>query len=234
MIWRRVFVEGFVIVSSILLAFAIDAGWDRRNQRVDEADILTALEAEFAQHLDIVERRAESNRAFVDRLSRLTRTMAGQAEWPSVTEFDALVANVAVLSPTWDPGAGEREALIQSGRLGLISDTELRVALASWGSVVDEVRDGELVIREFVREAIIPYLAERGVGLGRAIDRLVPGVATPESDPEAERQYRDMMSDARFRTLVEYRLAWQIDTMGGYEEAVEATARIVDLLERRR
>ena len=212
------------------MAFAIDAGWDRRGERLEEASILSALETEFSQHLEVVESRGRANQRALDDLSRLTALAAGTEEWPSVAELDRLMASAAVLSPTWDPGAGEREALIQSGRLELISDPELRVALASWGSVVDEVRDGELVIREFVRDAIVPHLADKGVGLGRAIDTLVPGIASPQSPSDAERQYREVMSDAQFRTLLEYRLAWQIDTMGEYESAVEATARVVDLL----
>jgi len=34
--WRRVFVEGGVIVGSILLAFGIDAWWERRQERERE------------------------------------------------------------------------------------------------------------------------------------------------------------------------------------------------------
>ncbi len=41
--WLRVFVEGVVIVGSILLAFGIQAWWDEREERVAEAEYLTAL-----------------------------------------------------------------------------------------------------------------------------------------------------------------------------------------------
>ena len=41
--WLRVFVEGVVIVGSILLAFGIDAAWEGRQER--------ALELEYAERL---------------------------------------------------------------------------------------------------------------------------------------------------------------------------------------
>ena len=47
--WLRVFVEGVVIVGSILLAFVIDAAWDRRGEIVEEGEILTGLRAHFEE-----------------------------------------------------------------------------------------------------------------------------------------------------------------------------------------
>lgn len=49
---------------SILPAFAIDAGWDRHQQRLEEAELLAGLEEEFESnsallaHLDALNRRA--------------------------------------------------------------------------------------------------------------------------------------------------------------------------------
>jgi len=40
---RDLFVEGVVIVLSILLAFGIDALWDQHKQRLEEEEILASL-----------------------------------------------------------------------------------------------------------------------------------------------------------------------------------------------
>ena len=45
--WRRLFAEGAVIVASILLAFAIDAWWDGRQQRAAEREALAGLTVDF-------------------------------------------------------------------------------------------------------------------------------------------------------------------------------------------
>ena len=46
--WLRVFVEGVVIVGSILMAFGIDAWWDGVQEREEEERILAALEDALA------------------------------------------------------------------------------------------------------------------------------------------------------------------------------------------
>ncbi|MEZ5490899.1 MAG: hypothetical protein R3F50_11345 [Gammaproteobacteria bacterium] len=49
--WNRFAVEAFVIVSSILLAFSIDAWWDNRSRLNTERDYLTALVTEYDEGL---------------------------------------------------------------------------------------------------------------------------------------------------------------------------------------
>lgn len=48
--WKRLFVEGSAVVLSILLAFAIDAAWDERQE--DESDLaqLRGLYQELQSH----------------------------------------------------------------------------------------------------------------------------------------------------------------------------------------
>ncbi len=50
--WKRMTLEGGVIVFSILLAFAIDASWANYEIRKEESETLTALRAEFAANLE--------------------------------------------------------------------------------------------------------------------------------------------------------------------------------------
>ena len=45
--WKRLLVEGVVIVVSILLAFAIDAWWDERQQLSDAEDQVERVVAEL-------------------------------------------------------------------------------------------------------------------------------------------------------------------------------------------
>ena len=47
--WLRVFVEGVVIVASILLAFGIEAWWDGVQERAEEQLTLRALRVEFLE-----------------------------------------------------------------------------------------------------------------------------------------------------------------------------------------
>jgi hypothetical protein len=46
-LWPRVLVEGVVVVSSILLAFGIQAAWDRRGESDLREAVLLGLTADF-------------------------------------------------------------------------------------------------------------------------------------------------------------------------------------------
>ena len=50
--WKRIAVEAAAIVVSILLAFAIDAWWDDRQERIEEREVLLGLKSEFSRYRD--------------------------------------------------------------------------------------------------------------------------------------------------------------------------------------
>lgn len=52
---RALLVEGIVIVASILLAFAIDRGYERFEGRSEEAAVLDGLRADFLANRDALE-----------------------------------------------------------------------------------------------------------------------------------------------------------------------------------
>ena len=53
--WKRIVVEAAAIVGSILLAFAIDAWWDDRQDRAAEQRIFVGLKSEFEENLRLIE-----------------------------------------------------------------------------------------------------------------------------------------------------------------------------------
>ena len=72
--WRRLLVEGFVIVVSILLAFAIDAWWDERQEeaaaRQQVARVVSELQANIeilTTHLSNLDFTTDQTRSFLAR-----------------------------------------------------------------------------------------------------------------------------------------------------------------------
>lgn len=71
--WRAITIEGVVIVVSILLAFGVDAWWDKAQESRRQAQLETALAGEFAQtreaiafSLETVETRLDQTRRFLE------------------------------------------------------------------------------------------------------------------------------------------------------------------------
>ena len=126
-----------MIVVSILLAFAIDAGWDEFKDRGDEREVLLALVQEFEANLE----EATGTIASHERSSRLIALAHERtASETALLDADSAAATLAALaSPrTFDAIRGSLDALIGSGRLELIRDQELRRALAVFLNLVDD------------------------------------------------------------------------------------------------
>jgi hypothetical protein len=231
---RRAAVEGPIIVVSILLAFAIDAGWDRWIARGELREILQGLEAEYVDHVELYEWRVDTHRR---KLEALTLLMSGPpALNTGVEALDNSIYRLLIVG-TVDPGRGVRDALISSGRLELIPDTELRLRLATWESFVDEVHENQELMRRQVESAILPYLASQGVPLARTLSAGAPTSQLWPSDlvwPEqptstegAEATYHRILSDPQFQSYLALNYTWLAWTVDELELALDEAVWIL-------
>ena len=215
--FRRSLVEVAAIVGSILLAFAIDAAWAEGRERAEATEIVRGLEVEFqATRAELARHRARwvEVRGATERLIYATSVDIA----PSPASMDTLLFHF--LTPTtWDPQMGALSATMASGQIGLIKSREVRNQLAAWESVVAEVRDNELAMRDFILSTLTPFLAREGVSLARSRSLLL-GVSTTEgasepqwpgvlpSDAEVIGGYSDLVASPEFEALVGTRYGW--------------------------
>jgi hypothetical protein len=144
-----------------------------------------------------------------------------------------------VAPPTSDFGNGVRDALVQVGRLELVSDVVLREYLARWWpGVFGEVLDHELFSREIVLAQVLPYLTRAGLDLSSIlVGALGTGAAGGETwpirsprlgdDPDSVRR---LLADPEFKALVQVRYAYWEHAGGEYQFALQASDEILDLL----
>jgi hypothetical protein len=126
---RRYARDVVLIVTSILIAFSLDAWWDSQLQRRDEREALLALRSDFVATRDeyVTLERTHNNRlAAAEALRGLPST------GDSGLSADSLAAlfGRAFTRGTSDPPVGALQSLLASGRLGLIQDDTLRAYLA--------------------------------------------------------------------------------------------------------
>ncbi len=129
--WLRIAVQGVVIVGSILLAFAIDAAWDVRQDRVQETAYLAGILVDLrSDSTDLVDRRDTAMRGLeaADHLLELRRDPGSTASADSLAAWflhSAFVDNFQVLDHTY------REVL-GAGGLRVIRDESLRRQIADY------------------------------------------------------------------------------------------------------
>ena len=135
--WKRLSVEAAAIVVSILLAFAIDAWWDERRERAEEREVLESLRVEFETNRD----EAASVISFHDRViqsvAMLMELRQDQILALPAKEVEEFLGSLG--SPrTFDAVRGSVDALISSGKLGILQNRELREALTTFVNIVDD------------------------------------------------------------------------------------------------
>jgi hypothetical protein len=134
--WLRIGAESVAIIASILLAFGIDAYWDNRSDRVRTDILLQALEKEWTQNLEQLD----------SRLSQMYRVLAATEEVIrqrrtglfDLGNDDSEDWWGSIFMGTYKPSLSALTALLAND-LNNVSNTELRLAIAAWEGVLEEV-----------------------------------------------------------------------------------------------
>lgn len=226
--WLRIVVQGAVIVASILLAFGIDAWWADRQDTERGRALLGSVREEFVQHRTTLASDLEATMERKHNIERLFQAM-GSGTHMAPTTMDTMLYSLTY-SPTFDPGSGPLHAMIASGQLGLVRNTQLRDRLSSWQGMVDEVRDNQVAMRGFILGEIVPYLASRGVPLVRNSMRGEDPFPWPiMPDDEVATIYRLLLDDRQFETLAKMRYVWL--RLDEHEDAIRFADSVIALID---
>ncbi len=233
--WKRLVIEGAAVVVSILLAFAIDAWWDNRQERVGEQDALLGLRAEYQNHLDEISRAKARHLAYLRAIDELVRA-CGKRSWQS-DEFSIDDAIFALLIPeTNDLGTGVRDTLISSGKIEILSDRQLRYELSEWDSVVDELLDDQQHNKGIVFDIVLPYLARSGVPFSGPFGS---SSATPSKYWSLPKRFLSgdsgtmtkLCTDPEFISIVEARYGFMDHAAIEFDRLISAIDRILARIE---
>ena len=153
-------VEGVVIVVSILLAFGLQASWERWQEGAFEQDALARLEVEFTENLSRMGGgRGARSATRVTALHEMLQSLPDGT--PTVAVPDSLLS--AVLGTgTFDRVTPVLDGLVRSGQWELIRDPGVREAVALWERWLAQLTERQLFAREHVDMRLRPALASHG------------------------------------------------------------------------
>ena len=211
--WLRVFVEGVVIVGSILLAFGLQAWWEGRQEREEEQQYVVALLDEMRAAEAELERDRQARIGRMAALDSLQGHFVGRlADGAAFTSWVREVIRLAFFFPP----TAVYDDLVSSGGVRLIRSDELRLALMNYQQERPRLRYMEEREQIIVEQELRPYLNQ-----SFAMDT---EVASPvlRARISADQQFRNLVYQRRFR----------LETTIRYEIRVgETIARLISLLE---
>ena len=127
--------EAAVIIFSILVAFSLDAWWERTRVEHDVQDILQAIRVETEINLTKLKASAAHREQIIEAMSTSlqnqdqgTRGMNQLA----IIEFE-----------DFEPSSGAMDTLVATGLLAEVDDSELRLLLGSSASLIKDLNDRE-------------------------------------------------------------------------------------------
>jgi len=171
--WRPRLVEGALIVTSILLAFAIDAAWGERTERLRRDALFAALEREMAIASDERDRVAGYHALGQEASAALLRLDVGAPlDRLSAAVVDSLLQLAYNSTATFDAPSGALDGLLLSSNLDLIEDEALLIELTSYPGLVSDLgrEQGYLVEVAF---RLLDYLGAEGVDVSLLNDSAI-------------------------------------------------------------
>jgi len=233
--WKRIAVEAAAIVGSILLAFAIDAWWDDRQDRAEEQRILVGLKSEFEQNLGLIETEFSYRNAVVDSILKIFDASV------TPTSLEPEVLDKLIGDLTWwqniKYSRGAIDGLLQSGGLSLIENEDLSRVLASIPSRYDDTAASELYDQYTTLNVIIPFLNTHS-SLSQIANTAKgrPGVGTLSAPPEypvgEPQDHTELLRDPEFLGILVQEHWNHLGAISAYESlkaTLEDSIRLIDL-----
>jgi hypothetical protein len=159
--WRRILLEGAVIVVSILLAFSIDAWWNSRIEQQREREQLISMLAEFKASLSGLDGVLTSIQGHAKNVESLIALLKAAGDEPVMVP-GALLGS-AITWRTSDVSTSTLDALMASGDLNLLRNVELRANLARLPAILLDVTEDEIVAQKFAESEMSVFLAREGL-----------------------------------------------------------------------
>jgi hypothetical protein len=149
--------EGLVIIASILIAFAIDAWWNTRQERDQAEAYMDALQEDFEAAKAELDRAVGLQLGIIDAADAV---MSWEEEGADPARCEGLRLTLAWLSafPTFDPPEGTVQTILSSGRADLIDDPDLLRELTRWTALVQDFRNEEERANSYLADVLLPLL----------------------------------------------------------------------------
>lgn len=140
--------EIILVVFGILIALAISNWNETQKSKKLEKQLLHALLAEFESNLQLLDDVIALNNSNIEN-----SILLGEYTGPSVTniyekEVSERMVGIFKIAPRYLPNQGTVQEIINSGRLSVLSDDQLRKALSAWKSGLESVKRQENYVVE--------------------------------------------------------------------------------------
>lgn len=223
--WKRLLVEGVVIVASILLAFTIDAWWDDRQEKKTEERQLLSIVAELESNADHIQEKLDTLAVAQSAARELLSWMGPEPR--TVTQLEL----TDTFSEMYSIGAfallrGATEKYLSDALVERRSHDDVRKSIADWYAKGDDLE------RQYA------WLREAHAGVGRYLIDTVPMLHFDASHPDMQGTPSSrfplnqsvLLSDPRFESRISFYLIRIRFVEDEASDLIELQAQLLELI----
>ncbi len=151
--------EIVLVVIGILIALQINNLNQNYRDRKQEQQILAQLLKEYNSNLNQINDKIALRSETLNSCFKFLEYKRLDYNEISTDSIDAHLFRISI-RPTFDPELGVSNELINSGKLYLLENEELRNYISSYSSFLSELSEEEQVILNITEDQLIPFLSE--------------------------------------------------------------------------
>jgi hypothetical protein len=228
--WRRTVMESAAIILSILLAFAIDAGWDEYKKSTQEKAFLVSLLSDFKEINSRIDESTAVHLKFINSGRQLLSFYGTDTPIIETEVLEKMLCDIFFDFSSLYLPSGSRDALFASGDIQIISNEKLRSMLAAWPTIVADASEDDSMIAYDVMNNMTPYLSSKV--RTRNVMRFTSSItATEYISPIEPVNYDVLWNDPLFDNLVTFRIVNETYSLlenGNLSEAANEIIRVIE------
>jgi hypothetical protein len=229
--WRRMMIESVAIILSILLAFAIDAGWDEYKESTREKAFLVSLLSDFKETNSRIDESTAVHLKYINSGRQLLSFYSNDASIIDSEALEKMLCDIFFDFTTLYLPSGTRDALFASGDIQIISNFKLRSMLAAWPTIVADALEDDSLIAYDVMNNMAPYLRSK-VRTRNVMRFSGSNIAAEYISPIEAVNYDVLWSDPTFDNLVTFRIINESYSLFENDNLKKAANEIIQLIEK--
>ena len=221
--------EILLVVIGILIALQVNNWNKNKNQKVEEHNALINLKQDFSYNKKQLDSLILKTNFFVEISLEILNHTGAKPKPKSEDDFNKLLNNIAT-TPHYYPQNGFLDDLINSGRLDIISNAQLRNKLSSWKPDLDYIKYREEVLTNYNLD-IINYVIKHGSWLNvDEVSNSFSGFKFPKSGFDMDN--RALLDNVQFENMTENHINFLLELKEKQKKAQKLIVEILGLMEK--
>jgi len=221
--------EILLVVIGILIALQVNNWNKNKDQKAEEHNALINLKQDFSYNKKQLDSLILKTNFFVEIGMEILNHTGAKPKPKSKDDFNKLLNDIAT-TPHYYPQNGFLDDLINSGRLDIVSNAQLRNKLSSWKPAMDYIKYGEEVLTNYNLN-IINYIIKHGSWLNvDEVSNSFSGIKFPKSGFDMDN--RALLDDIQFENMTENHINFLLELKGKQKKAQKLIVEILGLMEK--